>query len=894
MLTGSQTGVHDTAYANSGAAPEGPPSGRAESLSAASTRTQQRRLFMLAVIMVTVVATAASVSLALLYRSELARQSEFLQELALGEARLTEAVISASEGPHEIHTVSDSTLMKLAHAAARRSPKAKFGRSGEFLLARRLDDRIVVLRRGETSVTDSRFSIPLQSQMAVPIRLALRGQSGILAAEDYAGTKVLAAYAPIPGHGVGVVAKVDLAEILDPLLPIGVITAGGLIVFLILVIGGWRRISVSMIQRDRTAAALRQSEARLSSAQRIANLGGWQYNFHKKEFSATDEAYRLFAVPTGQVRDIVRALFKAIHPDDRAEVRQVRRSAFKENRDYEVEYRIIRPDGVTRYIHEQGSFQFDARGARLRLSGALHDVTERRQSEEKLRQQAQIFDQIHDAVVYMDPKGVILSWNKGAELQSGYSAEEAIGNPIDFIIAPQDKDRFWKEVAPAIASSGSGEFDLWLSHRSGTCYRGHTSYDVVRNPKGRIVGIIACNLDVTEKFRIEEALRTSEERLAGILRMAPEAVITVDTEQRITLFSNSATRIFGYDADEVIGQPLDILLPEAHRQHHGALVRDFADSTANQLDLNKQRDVSGRRKDGSVFPALASVSKLHLPNETVLTVLLHDISERKKEEMALIEAKHQAEIANRTKSEFLAHMSHELRTPLNAILGFSQMLMAEMLPKDDIDRVQEYASDIFESGTHLLAVISDLLDLAKIESGHMDLEEVEVDISDIIATSLRQVDARARNADLKLIYDASADVPNLWADERKLKQVILNLLSNAVKFTPKDGEIEVKAGQLDDGRMALSVRDTGDGMTAQEVELALQPFGQIDNAMTRDHEGTGLGLPLSQSLCQLHGGELAITSSKGVGTTVSVYLPRERVLSEKAAAMATNNAVGVN
>ena len=531
------------------------------------------------------------------------------------------------------------------------------------------------------------------------------------------------------------------------------------------------------------------------------------------------------------------------------------------------------------YIHEQGTFEFDGQGNRLRISGTMHDVTERRQAEERLRQQAQIFDQIHDAVVYTDTKGNVLSWNKGAEQQSGYRAEEAIGRNIDFFVAPQDKQRFWSQLAPVAYRQGSAQFNVWLRHRSGVLFRGHSSSAVVRDPQGRIVGAISCILDVTDEFRAKEALRTSEERLSGILRMAPEAVITMDTELRITLFSDSAARIFGYEAREVLGQPFDILIPEALRERHGAHVKAFVEGTVDRLDMYGRSDISGRRKDGSLFPALASVSKFRLANETVFTVLLHDIGERKQAEQALIEAKQQAEVANRTKSEFLAHMSHELRTPLNAILGFSQMMMADMLPKEDIDRVHDYATDIFDSGTHLLQVINDLLDLAKIEAGHTELVEGEVDLGDVVATSLRQVDGSARKAGLRVLNNMPNDMPPLWADERKIKQVVLNLLSNAVKFTPRDGQIEVTAGLHENGRMELSVRDTGNGMTEAEVELSLQPFGQIDDAMTRDHEGTGLGLPLSRSFCQLHGGDLEIDSAKCVGTTVLVYLPQERVLS---------------
>jgi len=882
LRRGSDIGVDDIGQTGSGITPDGHGAIGMERPLIKYTNAQSIRLLILAAVMVTVIISAAGVSLSLLYHSEFDRQSGLLRELALGEAQLVKTLITTEHKRHGTHApeaIPADTLGKLTEKLAHGLPKAKFSKSGEFILAFRRDNQIILTRRGDPFVPGPTRAVPMNSDLAASIRLGLMGKSGIATVLDNAGVKVLAAHAPVPGFGLVVVAKIDLSEVQRPFLLASVISSGGLILFLTLVIGGWYRINQSMMQRDQATVLLTQSEARLSRAQRIAKLGGWQYDFLKREFGATEETYRLWGIPNSGIKDILEASISSIHPDDRMAAREARRSALKNSRDYGIEYRIIRPDGLEGYIHEQGTFEFDGQGTPLRLSGTVHDVTERRQTVERLRQQAQIFDQIHDAVIYTDTKGTVLSWNHGAERQSGYPAEEAIGRNLDFFIAPQDKRRFWSEMAPVAYREGSAQFDVWLRHQTGRLFRGHSSATVVRDPRGSIVGTISCIMDVTDKFQTEEALRTSEERLTGILRMAPEAVITVDTEQRITLFSDSAAHIFGYEVSEIMGQHLKILIPEDLRDQHDSHVRGFADSTDDRRDLNKQRDIFGQRKDGSLFPALASVSKLQLPHETVFIVLLHDITERKQAEQALIEAKHQAEIANRTKSDFLAHMSHELRTPLNAILGFSQIMMADMLPKSQIEKVHEYATDIFDSGTHLLAVINDLLDLAKIEAGHTELEENEVDISEVIETSLRQVDGRARNAGLRVVNNVHDDLPLLWADERKLKQVVLNLLSNAVKFTPRHGEIEVTAGVHENGRVELSVRDTGYGMTAAEVELSLQQFGQIDNALTRDHEGTGLGLPLSRSLCQLHGGDLEINSVKHVGTTVLVYLPLERVLS---------------
>ncbi len=713
---------------------------------------QRWRLLSLAAIMVAVIVLAAGVSLAMLYRAELDSQSELLHELALSEARLINVVMSAQSVELGANMDKATSLGALADGLSQRLPKAGFGKSGEFILARRHGDQIILSRRGDPFSPGPTLTIPMQSDLAVPARLGLRGHSGIVRVLDYAGVKVLAAHEPVPGYHLAVVAKIDLFEVQGPFLIAAMVISGGILVFLILVIGGWHYISLTIAQREHTARNLRRSQSRLSRAQKIAHLGGWQYNFRTEEFSATDETYRLFGLARPEVDDAFRASQEFIHPEDREATDQARVNALKNSHDYEIDYRIVRPNGGLSHIREKGEFEFDAHGTRFRLAGTVHDVTEQRRIEERLRQQALIFDQVHEAVVSTDTEGNILSWNKGAERQSGFSAEEMIGNSIDLCIAPKDKERFWRELAPLAYEHGSTEFEVWLCHRDGSIYRGHSSVAVLRDGQGKIIGAVSCNLDVTTKYRTEQDL---------------------------------------------------------------------------------------------------------------------------------IKAKLQAETANRSKSEFLANMSHELRTPLNAILRFSQIMMAGMLVKEDLERAHEYATDIFDSGTHLLAVINDLLDLAKIESGHMDLEEGEVDVGEIIADSLRQVNGRAKVASLTLIDAVPPGLPPLWADERKLKQVVLNLLSNAVKFTPRGGEIRVSVGLESDGGVVLSVRDTGRGMSREEIELSLQPFGQAGDTLTRDHEGIGLGLPLSQSLCKLHDGYLQLESTKGVGTTVSIHLPKTRILAAK-------------
>ena len=252
-------------------------------------------------------------------------------------------------------------------------------------------------------------------------------------------------------------------------------------------------------------------------------------------------------------------------------------------------------------------------------------------------------------------------------------------------------------------------------------------------------------------------------------------------------------------------------------------------------------------------------------------ILSRQLARRETAQVALIEAKLIAETANIAKSQFLANMSHELRTPLNAIIGFTEMVMnghvGEVPPKQ-----LSYLQLVHESGTHLLAVISDLLDLVRIETGKLVLQDLEpVDATEIARSSVSMVRARAAKLDLSL--DVEPALPGVFADPVRLKQVLLNLLGNAIKFTPAGGSVHLQVQRSSDG-IDFIVTDTGPGMTSAEIEIALQPFRQLDEGMARHHDGIGLGLPLSKQLVELHdGGELIIDSEKGHGTRITVRLP---------------------
>jgi signal transduction histidine kinase len=244
---------------------------------------------------------------------------------------------------------------------------------------------------------------------------------------------------------------------------------------------------------------------------------------------------------------------------------------------------------------------------------------------------------------------------------------------------------------------------------------------------------------------------------------------------------------------------------------------------------------------------------------------------------ALRRARDDAEAANKAKSEFLATMSHELRTPLNAIIGFSELMMRGVLGPVGNDNYLSYIKDIHLSGRHLLDIINDILEFSKAEAGKLELLECEVDVGEVVAALLRLIGPKARDAGLVLRERLPQRLSRLWCDERKLKQMLLNLLSNAVKFTPAGGAIELEAAESPAG-LTLTVRDTGIGIAKSDLGRVMQPFVQVENSLSRSHEGTGLGLTLVKSMAEIHDGSLTLESELGAGTIARLSFPPDRVM----------------
>jgi PAS domain S-box-containing protein len=367
--------------------------------------------------------------------------------------------------------------------------------------------------------------------------------------------------------------------------------------------------------------------------------------------------------------------------------------------------------------------------------------------------------------------------------------------------------------------------------------------------------------------------------LNAILDTATDGLAIIDAQGRILALNRSGEALFGYDQSEVIGQPFTILFAAESE----AKARNYFDGLRSDgvlSLLNDGREIVGRPRQGGAIPIFMTLGRIGSGRggapEQKFCALLRDMTHWKKVERDLQDARKEAERASDLKSDFLAKVSHEIRTPLNAILGFAEVILEERFGPIGNERYRDYLKDIHTSGAHVMSLVNDLLDLSKIEAGKMDLAFATVDANRVISECVSIMQPQANRERVIMRLALAPHLPKIMADERSLRQIILNLLSNAVKFNEPGGQVIIASAVTDAGHAVIRIRDTGIGMSEQDIETALEPFRQL--ATSRPTMGTGLGLPLTKALIEANRAFLNIKSKKNEGTMVEVVFPQARVV----------------
>ncbi len=442
-------------------------------------------------------------------------------------------------------------------------------------------------------------------------------------------------------------------------------------------------------------------------------------------------------------------------------------------------------------------------------------------------------------------------------------------------------------IAQGLYPEAIGREDKWLEERlarhrnpSGPFELAHRDNWLLikeeRLPDGATM-LVA--LDLTAQRRATEALRVSEGRLAHAETLANLCHWERDFKSfAITYCSSNAARIFSLEPDRLL-MDRQTYLEMVHPDDRRLVSRTMRDTISFPIAYSYEYRIVRQGGQVRYIHEVGEPVRDESGQTIAFTGIFQDITDRKSTEATLRLATQQAEIANRSKSEFLANMSHELRTPLNAVIGFSEILESELYGRHADPRYRDYARDIRTSAIHLLGIINDILDLSKIEAGKLELREDEVDVAEVVDEALTLARSRSLGKEHAIVCTVPEGSPRLRADQRAVRQILINILSNAIKFTPDGGTITISAELPKHRRFfAITVADEGIGMSADDIAVARTPFGQINSSLARQHEGTGLGLPLSEALISMHGGRLEIESKPGQGTTVALHFPASRVI----------------
>jgi PAS domain S-box-containing protein len=751
-----------------------------------------------------------------------------------------------------------------------------------------------------------------------------------------------------------------------------------------------RKLNIELEHRvDERTAELRQSRQSLAEAQRIAHMGSWELDLVTDKLKWSEEIYRIFEIDPAQFGASYEAFLNTVHPDDRQRVDRTFAESVRNHTPYDIEHRLLFPDGSIKYVHERCETFYKADGKASHSLGMVQDITERKHMEEALAVRERNFrslaENLPDNIARWDTHGRYLYINPTHAHTLGISVDDIAGREL-----PDTHDRVKAALAQVVATGQAIASVRQPALVDGEIQIHEVSLAPEYDAEGRIVSVVGLGRNMTEMYRMQDAIAAREHELRSLAESSPGMMgsfyLRPDGTVCMPYVSSNIHELFGLYPQDVVEDASSLMSlnhpddaqrvrdtiaesartltpwhceyrirhpekgerwmegntnPQSHpdggtiwygyvhditerkrmeaelvasrnfldsvidsvsdpifvkdRQHRWSLLNDAfctfigrpRDTLVGKSDYDffskEQADVFWA-KDEFVFDS----GKVNLNEESftsangeehyiqtkktpfiagdgreMLVGVIRDITERKRyeaaREAALAEARRLADL----RSEFIAHMSHELRTPLNGILGYAQILGHDA----KLDEMQHASVDVIRhSGEHLLALIEDILDLARIESGRLELDIGDIPLAQFLDVVADMVGVRAKLKNLEFVCEFAPDLPQgIRGDEKRLRQVLLNLLSNAVKFTDQ-GKITLRVGRITPSRLAIAIADTGIGIASSDRESIFQSFEQVSDAQHRIG-GTGLGLAISRQLVRLMGGDIGVESRPGAGST---------------------------
>ncbi|HUO91153.1 MAG TPA: PAS domain-containing sensor histidine kinase [Rhizomicrobium sp.] len=616
----------------------------------------------------------------------------------------------------------------------------------------------------------------------------------------------------------------------------------------------------------------RRFRSHLDLAERAAHFGYWRFDLRDNSYYWSPGMYRLIGEdPRERIPD-TEWLYQQMTPESRAVIEEALATAIKTRSPFAYRTFTRNPDKAAQIVDTQGEVEVDENGRTVALLGVCHDVTRQVRAEEE-REKAQAMyrlmtEESGDIIILYDTDSRLVFCSNALERLLGRSTDEIRDAGYKRFIHPDDMDEASKMWLRPL--DGDVVVTTWrIQHADGHYVWLETTIRTVFDPEtGQPKNVISVSRDVTARVEAEDARRKAYEQFQIMTSEASDIIVLYDAKGKVLFASDALGRVLGRRPDEIEGRKwLKIL---AHPDDY-----EFLSKLELPPKPGETLTASYRLKHGAGhYVWLEVITRGRYDdngNALGLLSVARDVTARKEQELEAKAARERAEAANQAKSRFLANMSHELRTPLNAIIGFADLMRMRTFGPLGSPRYEDYATLIHDSGQLLLEHISDLLDMAKIEAGKLELNFEQVDLAGTVADTVRLLRQRADAGEIALTTEIDRNLPALFADRRALKQIIINLVSNALKFTPPGGHVCVAASH-GGGMARIAVRDDGIGIPAGEIHRLGQPFEQVCGDPMLAKSGTGLGLALVRALAEKHGGALGISSTEGVGTEVSVTL----------------------
>ena len=872
----------------------------------------RRRFFILIFIMAAITFAAMMTTLVLLYIEELNQHRVRLSELAQSQARLIESIARFDQEYSADDFNDDPAKATLSQVInAQQNMTLQSDKSSELVLGQLNGDRIeFIFVRQHGSILHPE-PVAFSGTLAEPMRRALSGESGTVIGLDFDGTEVIAGYEPIDILNVGIVAKVRLWEVQKPFIQTSAIASLFALSFIVFGAYLFRRISEPMVSRLEESVRILESrqaehEREIGDKERLLEgvlssmvqglaaytedlkLMIWNEQFLKIRGYPKELIYVGQDFETLMRYDAKNMEFGDSDPDETVKQRVERALRFEAH-----SFERQRPDGT--YL--------EVRGGPIPDGGFVStyaDITDRKLAEERL---ADVQGRLKTAVENMTGGIMLVDENLKITLFNQ--------NFVDLFNLPPDLVRigsFLDQIDRFRAERGDFGDELTetvIDERAKIYASPKTSRIEERLHSGRVIdltcapvpdgGLVLVANDVTER----DALARQTQAL---MESAPDAMVAVNREGKIILANTQVSRIFGYPVEDLIGEMVDVLIPEQFRSGHGALMEEFF-AHADVRGMGLDRELLAVRADGSEFPIEVALSPVESGDDLLVVAAVRDITVQKESEtrlaqqlsdlndarratlnmMADAEAdrkraealREQAESATKAKDLFLATMSHEIRTPMNGVVGMIDLLTQTQLTMDQ----RQMTSTIRDSAFSLLTIINDILDYSKIEAGKMDMEKIAISVEQLVDGVAETMAPNASKKDIRLVsFVDPAIPPEVIGDQVRLRQILFNLLGNAVKFT-EEGDVtllaEMVKSEADHVTVRYSIRDEGIGMSEKQVSDLFTPFTQAEASTTRKFGGTGLGLSIVKRLVDMMDGSIDVESEPGKGSLFSITLNHE-------------------